>query len=189
MNSRLSRAFFTIPTVRLAKELLGCTVVRNTPSGQMAGIIIETEAYTEDDPASHAFNGKRTKRNEMMFADAGLAYVYVSYGIHHCLNIVSECEGRGCAVLIRAITPVRGITLMQKNRGNKKDTALTNGPGKVCQAFGITLTDNGTDITDKKSSLYLLPKKREYQNITATTRVGISKAQNKKWRFLISHNQ
>ena len=177
--------FFTVPTVRLARDLLGCIMVRETILGQMAGMITETEAYTENDPASHSFDGRRTKRNEMMFIDGGYAYVYLSYGIHHCLNIVSECAGKGCAVLIRAIVPVQGITLMQENRGNKKSDVLTNGPGKVCQALGITLADNGVDMTDKKSSLYLLPKKNKQINIRATTRIGISKAQDKKWRFLL----
>ncbi len=187
MNNRLSRAFFTVPTVHLAKELLGCIVVRETKLGKMAGMIIETEAYTENDTASHSFNGKRTKRNEMMFTNGGHAYVYISYGIHHCLNIVSEHKGQGCAVLIRAIAPMKGMHLMQKNRGGKRNDILTNGPGKICQAFEISLKDNGIDMTNKKSLLYVLPKIKKQGNIRTTPRVGITKAQDKKWRFLLSH--
>ena len=187
MNNRLPRAFFTIPTAHLAKELLGCTIVRETKAGQIAGMIIETEAYTESDTASHSFDGKRTKRNEMMFADGGYTYVYLSYGIHHCLNIVSERKGQGCAVLIRAVMPTKGITLMQKNRGGKKGNVVTNGPGKVCQAFEIALAENGTDLTDRKSTLYILPKKKKRLSIRATQRIGITKAKDKKWRFLLDH--
>lgn len=186
MSNRLSRAFFTVPTVTLAKELLGCTLVRETTSGRMSGIIIETEAYTENDAASHAFAGRRTGRNEMMFADGGHTYVYISYGIHHCLNIVSEGRGKGCAVLIRAIKPVRGIALMQKNRGDKNSGTLTNGPGKLCQALSISPADNGIDITDKKSLLYILPKKKKQSDIRATPRIGITRARDKKWRFILS---
>ena len=153
----------------------------------MAGIISETEAYTEDDAASHAYRGRRTKRNEMMFADGGHAYVYTSYGIHHCLNIVSEREGTGCAVLIRAVIPTEGIEKMRHNRNDKLDAILANGPGKLCQALNITLADNGTDLTDKESPLYILPRQQQSTTITikATPRIGITKATTKKWRFLL----
>ena len=186
MINRLPKTFFTVPTVRLAKELLGCVLVRETDAGQMAGIIIETEAYTEDDAASHSFNGRRTKRNEMMFACGGRAYVYVSYGMHHCLNVVSEGMGQGCAVLIRAVVPTEGISVMRKNRGDKADAVLTNGPGKLCQAFGISLADNGIDMTSAQSPLYVLPREKESLSIRVTPRIGITKAKNKKRRFLCS---
>ena len=185
MNNRLQQKFFTIPTVRLAKALLGCTLVREMPSGRLAGTIIETEAYTEDDPAAHSFGGRRTKRNEVMFAPGGYAYVYVSYGIHHCLNIVSGQEGRGDAVLIRAIAPTEGIAQMRKSRGGKKDALLADGPGKLCQAFAISLAENGINMTDAAAPLYVLPRDKRPTAITATPRVGISKARNRPWRFLL----
>ena len=161
-------------------------MVRETKAGKTAGIISETEAYTEDDPASHSFNGKQTKRNKAMFADGGNVYVYTSYGIHHCLNIVSEKSGKGSAVLIRAVLPIAGIDLMRKNRNNKEDSILTNGPGKLCQAFNISLADNGIDMTDKKAPLYILPRQKEPTTIKATPRIGITKATTKKWRFLLA---
>jgi len=184
MSSRIPKTFFAVPTVQLAKDLLGCVLMRETETGRMAGTIVETEAYTEDDAASHSFGGRRTKRNAMMFASAGHAYVYVSYGIHHCLNIVSESMGQGCAVLIRAVMPTEGIAQMRKNRGDVSDTLLTNGPGKLCQAFGITGEHNGIDMTDAGSPLYVVPREEKAISIRATPRIGITKAKSKKYRFL-----
>ena len=186
IKNRLQRTFFTVPTVHLAKNLLGCVLVRETEPKQMKGMITETEAYTEDDPASHSFKGRRTKRNEVMFASGGYVYVYISYGIHHCLNIVSEDAGRGCAVLIRAVKPIAGIATMQKNRGDRENKVLTDGPGKLCQAFGISLEHNSTDLTDLQSSIYIVGRESE-PNIVASERIGISKGQNKKWRFTLAH--
>ena len=183
MEERVARDFFTVPTMQLAKKLLGCVLVRQLPGSVLAGSIIETEAYTEDDPAAHSFGGKRTKRNEVMFAEGGHLYVYTSYGIHQCMNIVSEHEGRGCAVLIRALKPIQGINILRKNRGNREDTNMTNGPGKVCQAFGITMEQNGMDITDTQSAIYIRAGNKTPNSI-ATERIGISKGKNRKWRFL-----
>ena len=185
MNDRLQRNFFTIPTLQLAKNLLGCVFVRETEQGQLAGIITETEAYTESDPASHAYKGRQTKRNTAMFANGGYLYVYVSYGIHHCLNIVSEHAGKGCAVLIRAVQPTAGITTMQKNRDNKRVAALTDGPGKLCQAFNISLEHNGIDMVDIQSPIYIT-KRKDKPIIAAKKRVGITKGQEKLWRFVLA---
>ena len=185
MSKRLSKAFFERrATVDIAKGLLGCVFVREAGDVRMSGVIVETEAYTEEDPAAHSFGGRRTKRNEVMFARAGCLYVYFTYGMHHCLNVVSEEEGRGCAVLIRAVVPLEGIDLMRNNRGDRRDSELTNGPGKVCHAFGITRAHNGTDLIDAPSPLYILD--RDYTPaIQCTPRVGISKAQEVLWRFVI----
>lgn len=180
----MRRSFFRGETVEVAKKMLGCVLVRETVDGVMAGVITETEAYTEDDAAAHSFSKKRTPRNEVMFRDAGHLYVYFTYGMHHCMNVVSEGEGRGCAALIRAIQPVKGIDIMRNNRGNKKDYELTNGPGKVCHALGVTLEHNGVDITQEQSLIYLLSRKVT-PAVLATPRVGISKAKDVLWRFVV----
>ena len=184
MKNRLPREFFTIATPHLAKKLLGCMLVRETPQGIITGVITETEAYTEDDEASHSFGGRKTKRNEAMFMNGGHLYVYFIYGTYHCLNIVSEKEGRGSAVLIRSIVPEEGIELLQNNCISKRDDGLTNGPGKLCRALGITLKHNGIDITDDKSPIYLVNRKAVPFVIRSTPRVGISKAKNTLWRFI-----
>lgn len=177
--------FFDTTTLQLAENLLGCVLVRETPRGRMAGVIVETEAYTENDAAAHSFGGKRTVRNEVMFKRCGYLYVYFTYGVHHCLNVVSEREGKGCAVLIRAIKPMEGAALMRINRGNKRDSDLTNGPGKLCQALAITLKHNGTDLTDAQSPIYLLDREAGSPVIKRTPRIGISRAKDKLWRFVV----
>ena len=186
MKKRVPKTFFTVPTtLQLAKRLLGCTFVQETPQGTIAGIITETEAYTEDDAASHSFCGKKTARNSAMFESGGHLYVYLTYGIHHCVNIVSEKEGIGCAVLIRAVEPQEGVDLLRRNRAGRNDHMLTNGPGKLCQAFGITLQHDGIDLTDAQSSIYITERTTVPSGITAMPRIGISKAKGKLWRFLL----
>ena len=188
MKKRLQRPFFQRSTPEVAKDLLGCTLVRETDRGRMAGIITETEAYTEEDEASHSFGGRKTPRNEVMFEQAGYLYVYRIYGIHHCINIVSEQKGRGCAVLIRAIDPVEGIEIMRGNRAGRKDSELTNGPGKISQALGITQEHNRTDMTIRKSLMYVLLRTEQKICVTAAPRIGISRAKEKQWRFFHSLN-
>ena len=159
-----------------APLLLGCTLRH----GKTAGIIIETEAYTEDEAASHTFKGPNL-RNRSMYKQAGHAYVYLSYGIHSCINVVCGPEGRGEGVLIRSLQPIEGIELMRERRGTT-DTLLTNGPGKLTQALGIGLKLDGHDLRLEPLTLtegaplpYLV-----------TPRVGISKATELHWRFVAS---
>lgn len=186
MGKISQKIFFKTATPQLAKNLLGCILVRKTPQGNIAGIITETEAYTEADEAAHSFGGKKTLKNKIMFKSGGYLYVYFTYGMHYCLNIVSEKEGKGCAVLIRAVRPTKGLNLIRSNRGNREDNDLTNGPGKLCQALDITLKHNGLDLTSEQSPIYLINRKVKPSLIKSTPRVGISKAKDKPWRFIIS---
>jgi DNA-3-methyladenine glycosylase len=147
----LLRSFYNRPTLKVAEELLGKVLVHRTPGGVAAGMIVETEAYIgEDDPACHAAPGP-TRRNAPLYGPPGLAYVYLNYGIHYLVNAVTEGEGHPAAVLIRALHPVEGMTLMRKRRatqGQHIDEAdLCRGPGNLTRALGITLADNLLDLT------------------------------------------
>lgn len=180
---RLLHPFFNRQTETVAKELIGKVLVYESEEGIIKGIINETEAYTQDDEASHTFKGK-TKRNEVMFKEAGHLYIYFTYGMHFCANIVTEDENTGCAVLIRSIIPLEGKEIIKKNRNKEESKDLTNGPGKVCQAYGLSKDYNGIDLTDHKSKIYLedlgfIPKK-----ILITKRIGISKNKDRLWRFI-----
>lgn len=166
--------------VAVAPRLLG-RVLRTRIGGETTAIrITETEAYREDDPASHSYRG-RTKRNLTMFGRPGLLYVYRSYGVHWCSNVVVGPEGWGAAVLIRGGDPIEGVETMQQRRG--RSDHLTDGPGKVCAALGITGDHDGTDLLDPDSSVHLAwaPGLKEF---SAVPRVGISKATERPWRFI-----
>jgi DNA-3-methyladenine glycosylase len=168
-----------------AKAILGYELVYNSPAGKVSGYIVETEAYNQDDPASHAFGG-RTIRNAPMFGGAGTIYVYFIYGMHYCMNIVTGPEDRGEAVLIRALEPVRGVGIMKRNRGMEDKSNLTNGPGKLAQALGIIPDLNGQTIFDGPVSLVPGFKPNE---IVSTSRVGISRAKDEIARFYILGNK
>ncbi len=170
-----------------AKRLLGCQLVKSLGSQKIRARIVETEAYNQLDPASHSFRGS-TKRTEAMFGPAGFSYVYFTYGMHHCLNIVVGPPGHGSAVLIRAVEPISGLKLIRANRKNvKTKLELTNGPGKVCQALSIGRELNNHDLT--KEPLKLVIKKPINSSlIAASERIGISKAKEVKWRFYIKDN-
>jgi DNA-3-methyladenine glycosylase len=142
-------------------------------------VIVETEAYRPEDPACHAYKGP-TMRNRNIFSGPGIAYVYVSYGIHHLLNVVCEEEGVGSAVLIRALKPVDGTELMQERRGRSRD--LCNGPGRLTQALGVHIVHDGQDLTG--GSLTITPGD-EPDEIVATTRIGISRGVELPWRYLV----
>jgi DNA-3-methyladenine glycosylase len=169
-----------------AEGLLGCVLVHEAPDGRLAGRIVETEAYTEDDPASHCFPG-RTERNRAMFGPAGHAYVYVSYGMHRCMNVVTGREGRGEAVLIRALDPLEGVEAMIARRGWQGRAArdLCNGPGKVCQAMGIGLEFYGMDLLTGGALRLEAGRLRTDETVLVTPRIGISKAVDWPRRFVV----
>jgi DNA-3-methyladenine glycosylase len=170
-----------------AKALLGWELVRKTPQGLVSGYIVETEAYHQDDPASHTYKGK-TMRNRAMFGPAGTIYVYFTYGMHHCVNIVSGEAGVGEGILIRALQPSEGIDIMKQNRGVEQIGQLTNGPAKLVQALGITPLHNATTIGS--GDLHLRPGLVVQQNdIAVGTRIGISKATTELKRFYLKNNQ
>lgn len=175
--------------VQAAPELLGCTLERTLPSGVvLVGRIVETEAYTQDDPASHTANGP-TPRNQPMFGAAGLLYVYISYGMHHCMNIVTGPAGAGEAVLIRALEPLQGVEEMtnRRNWAGKPAAQLMNGPGKACQAFAISKAENELDLLNTSSPVRLVPRTNwlPKNGIAVTGRIGITKATDWKRRFVV----
>ncbi len=184
----LSRAFFAQDTVSVAKALLGCYLVREYAGTLLVGRIIETEAYVgPDDLASHAAVG-RTPRNAVMFGPPGHAYVYLIYGMHHCLNVVTEREGYPAAVLIRAIEPVHGLDLMRRHRGGRSFRDLTNGPGKVCQALAIDRGLNGHDLCVGHALWIAAGESPPPEAITAGPRVGVrgdDRARTVPWRFAL----
>lgn len=167
-----------------AKALLGWKLVTVSPEGRTAGIIVETEAYDQTDPASHTFKGM-TLRNAAMFQKAGTIYVYFTYGMHHCVNIVCGDNESGEAVLIRALQPTEGVDLMIRRRNIFKEMHLTNGPAKLVQALGITAEDNNTILG---SGHLHLEKGIIPSEISASPRVGIKKAIDQPWRFYITGN-
>ena len=159
----------------VARDLIGC-VVRH---GETAGRIVETESYHMEEPACHAYVGL-TPRTQTLFGPPGRAYVYFSYGIHSLLNAVCEDEGVGAAVLIRALEPVDGIELMRARRGLEATHELCSGPGKLTQALGVGLADNGSSLVD--GPIEVLARAAEPQ-IVVGERVGITKAAELPWRF------
>lgn len=171
-------------TVAAARRLLGCVLVRREGDVLMAGRIVETEAYRPDDPASHSFRGP-SARNASMFGAPGRAYVYLIYGLNHCLNVVTEAAGTGSAVLIRALEPLSGHDLMQERR---KSPHLTNGPGRLCQALGIDRTLDGEDLLGSDRLYLLAAPPLSDDAILATGRIGITKAADWPWRFVIAGN-
>jgi DNA-3-methyladenine glycosylase len=179
----LTKRFYDKPTLAVARELLGCYLVH----GKCVGKIVETEAYLWDDPASHSYRGK-TKRNMAMFGAAGKAYVYFIYGNHFCFNVVTNKEEIGEAVLIRALEPVKGIELMKKRRGVEDVRQLCNGPGKLTQAMGITMKENGKSLVDGK--LRIVEGERVMgSEIVMTKRIGITKGAEMPHRFYIRGNK
>jgi DNA-3-methyladenine glycosylase len=169
-----------------AKRLLGCQLEADVHGECVVVKIVETEAYDQTDAASHSYNGK-TKRTEIMFGPAGYLYVYFTYGMHYCCNIVVGEEGYGAAVLIRAVEPLQGEHELMQNRGGKTGVELTNGPAKLCQALGIDRAMNGHNLAKHPLKLIMQPAMLD-EEIIATTRVGISNAKDVKWRFYIRGN-
>ena len=178
--------FYSRDTVKVAKDLIGKTLNRNTAKASFSGIITETEAYRfSDDPASHAFRG-RTERNKAMFGEVGHAYVYFTYGMHYCFNAVARNNKfEAGAVLIRAVKPLVGLKQMKKNRKMENLSILTNGPAKLTQAFEITKKMYGEDLTSS-NSLFISEGLKDCR-MTSGKRVGIKIGVEKLWNFKILH--
>lgn len=180
--SALSQVFFQKDAVELAQDLLGCILVHEANEGVTSGTIVETEAYSQEDAASHSYKGE-TERTKAMFGPAGHAYIYFTYGMHYCFNVVSGEVGHGQGVLIRALEPVSGVDLMQRRRG--RETDLCNGPAKLVQAMGITKADYGKSLFD--SNLYIKPRQAK-PAISQGPRIGITQAVDVPWRFWVTDN-
>lgn len=168
-----------------APRLLGCLLERELGGQTVQARIVETEAYDQTDVASHSYKGQ-TPRTEVMFGPSGHLYVYFTYGMHYCCNIVVGPPGHGSAVLIRAVEPLNGQEIMSLRRG-RSGHELTNGPAKLCQALDIGKDLNGHDLNQKPLKLIPEPAIPRSQ-IVQTTRIGISRAQDKPWRFYIAGN-
>jgi DNA-3-methyladenine glycosylase len=182
-------ALFRRPTLEVARRLLGALLVRTLPEGRLVGRIVETEAYLHDDPACHGVRETaggpihmQTARNAVMFSPPGRAYVYFTYGSHFLVNVVTAPEGVPEAVLIRALEPLEGMDIMLRRRGHVDPRQLTNGPGKLAQALAIDGALNGHDLTLLPLQLCTgepVPDDR----VVTTTRIGISRAVDRPWRF------
>jgi DNA-3-methyladenine glycosylase len=187
---RLNKEFFERDTKLVATDLLGKYLIRETSKGRMVGKVIEVEAYLgPKDKASHSYENKKTDRTKIMYMKPGTLYIYLIYGLYHCLNVITEPEGIPCAVLIRQLFPINGIELMIENRNvkiGKSYRNLTDGPGKMCMALDITKTQfNGIDSCSQNSKLFFT--KGEIINkdsITASKRIGIDYAGEDKNRLL-----
>ena len=165
----------------MARALLGCYLVHDAPAGRVVGRLVEVEAYLGPrDPASHAY--RRTPRSAVMWEPPGTAYVYRSYGIHACMNVVTERLGRPGAVLLRALEPVEGIAVMQRRRGTAIVRLLGSGPGRLTQAMGITVAHNGADLV---TGPLFLARGHRAEPIVATPRIGISVATERRWRYVL----
>ena len=183
--SILPRSFYSRDTVEVAKDLLGKRIVRFVGGAKLSGIITETEAYRhKDDPASHAHRSL-TERNKIMFEEVGRAYVYFTYGMHYCFNVVARnSKFSAGAVLIRSIQPETGIEVMKKNRNKQDPLNLTNGPAKLSQALEITKKQYGLDLT-KKGDLFITDGIKKSKKISCKPRIGIKEATEKEWNFQI----
>lgn len=176
----LDREFFRRDALEVAPDLLNKVLVANGCSGR----IVEVEAYRSDEPASHTFRG-RTARNAVMFGDAGHLYVYFSYGMHHCANVVTGRAGESQAVLLRGLVPLEGLDVIRFRRPASTPTArLTDGPGKLCQALGIDLNANGTDLCAPGQLWIGDDGVQPPTDPTVTARIGITKAVDLPWRFV-----
>jgi DNA-3-methyladenine glycosylase len=181
--------FYARPVLEVAPDLIGCTVAH----GRTAGVIVETEAYHESEPASHAFAGL-TPRTRTLFGKPGRAYIYRSYGIHALLNAVCEPAGIGSGVLIRALLPVTGIERMRARRGAiggrpAREQDLCSGPGKLTQALGVTLAQNATSLVSGPIRIH--PRAGDWREpaVLQGTRIGINHAVELPWRFCAAHSR
>ena len=185
----IKREFYNRDTIKVAKDILGKVIVRKTKQGNMAGRIVEVEAYKfgEYDKASHASKGC-TLSNQVMFGENGFAYVYFTYGMYFMLNVVAKKKtDHAGAVLIRGVEPIDGIKHMIRNRKGKDDINLTNGPGKLSQALQINKKLNNYDLT-KKGKLFIVDSEKRMEKVLSSGRIGISMDVEKEWRFYLDGN-
>ncbi len=185
----LPPSFYDRDTVIVARELLGCYLVHHEEEGTTIGRIVEDEAYIVGDQAAHSYIGM-TERNKVLFGPPGHLYVFFIYGMHYCANAVTRAEGRGEAVLFRALEPIKGIDLMQKRRRMDNLAELCNGPGKLTSALNITREQNGMSLTDSSVQIWSAdslpgPERLTDDDIVRTTRIGISKSRELPLRFYI----
>ncbi|RKZ08278.1 DNA-3-methyladenine glycosylase [Candidatus Fermentibacteria bacterium] len=178
--------FFSRDAVIVAPDLIDCLLRRRVGGGFISGVIVETEAYTQDDSASHSFRGP-TLRNRFMFERGGLAYVYLIYGVHNCFNVTTGVPGSGEAVLIRAAQPLEGIELMQANRGKEKLMNLCSGPGKLSEAFGIDRNHNGISLEGGEIQV-LVHAGDSRPDVSVSKRVGISRGADLRRRFTLKES-
>jgi DNA-3-methyladenine glycosylase len=189
---RLERSFYNRDTVTVARELLGQVLVRQLDGERIAGRIVEVEAYVAKvDTACHAHRGK-TARNEAMFGPPGHAYVSFIYGMHFCFNVVTEPEGKACAVLVRALEPLAGIETMRAHRPGRKDRELTNGPAKLCYALAIDRALNGVDLVGGNELWIEREQPVGEAEISSSPRIGVRGdewALAVPWRFWVTGNE
>jgi DNA-3-methyladenine glycosylase len=178
---RLRRSELPIDTVELARFLIGTVLVHDGPDGRVSGRIVETEAYPLGDPASHAYRG-RTRRNGAMFLERGLAYVYLIYGTSVCMNVTSEEYGTGAGILVRSLEPLDGIADMERRRGTNSLRDLARGPGRLTQALGIALSDDGADLC-APGPLWLARRAGPDSDVGASVRIGLTRAAADVLRF------
>lgn len=171
----------------VAPRLLGSLFERELDGRRLIGKIVEVEAYDQLDVASHSYRGE-TPRTKVMFGPSGHLYVYFTYGMHYCMNVVTSGAGHGAGVLIRALEPLEGLDIMSMNRHGLTGEQLTNGPAKACQAFGVDKRMGGHDLRESPLQLILQPPLAQ-EDIVQTTRVGISNAKDVPWRFYIKGNR
>lgn len=180
-------SFYTRPTLKVAHDLVGCVLWVNSGRSELSGRIVEVEAYIgEEDPACHAHRGM-TARTRTMYGPAGLAYVYFTYGNHWMLNFVTEREGFPAAVLIRAIEPAEGIGLMRRRRRVFRDIDLTNGPGKLTSALGISGDDNGASLQGPRIKV-VSPRRQLNETVGISGRIGVNEGFERPWRLFLEGN-
>ena len=180
----IRRGFYARPTTLVARDLLGKVLVRRTGGRTLAGRIVETEAYTSDDPASHAFSG-RTERNRALFGEVGHAYLYQTHGLNFCLNVVAKKGRPAGGILIRALEPLEGIDSMQRSRQRAGPTRLASGPGNLSRAMRIDLRLYGADLT-KEGPLFIAADGAAKPKIRRTVRIGVTAARDKLRRFVVA---
>lgn len=179
----LSRRFYERPSPIVARALIGRLLVRRLDGDLLVGRIVETEAYEEGDPASHSYRG-RTPRTSVMFGSGGHLYVYFTYGMHYCMNVVTSRYGEGSAVLLRAVEPLVGIPRMTALRGGADARSLCAGPARLTQAFAVGSSQNGTDLVAGTELFVASRRARRSAPVIAVPRVGITAATDRLWRFL-----
>lgn len=177
--------FLSQDATTVAQKLLGCELIRELDGVTVRARIVETESYDQTDAASHSYKG-RTPRTDIMFGPSGFLYVYFTYGMHYCCNVVTGPEGEGSAVLIRAVEPIENMHVLEERRG-RSGHELTNGPAKLCQALGIARGLNGHNLAQKPLRLVSAPLHKD-ESIVTTTRIGIKAAEDELRRFYIQGN-